>query len=104
MEAKMVALVTCPVGEADSIASQLVEDRLAACVNIVAEVTSVYRWEGKVHKEEESLLVIKTTKDQLEGIDAKLREIHPYEVYELVAMEIEAGSPAYLEWIASETK
>ena len=100
---QLVALVTCPVDEADKIAAELVARELVACVNVIPLVRSVYRWEGEVNTDDESLLVIKTTADRITPIDDCLREVHPYDVYELIASEIKAGSEPYLSWILAET-
>jgi len=96
-----VCLVTTPVDHADRIARTLVDERLAACVNVVPAVRSVYRWEDEVQQDEEALLVVKTTLGRLGALDARLREIHPYDTYELVALAVDGGNAAYLEWIAA---
>jgi periplasmic divalent cation tolerance protein len=96
----LVCLVTTPPDQALAIATALVERELVACVNIVAGVQSVYRWKGAVEQDEESLLVIKTTRAALAAVDAALRELHPYETFELVALDVAGGSPDYLDWIA----
>ena len=96
----VVCLVTTPPDQALAIAAALVERELAACVNVVASVRSVYRWKGAVEHDEESLLVIKTTRAAVAGLDAALRELHPYETFELVALDVAGGSPDYLDWIA----
>lgn len=87
---------------ADRIARALVEERLAACVNLLPGITSVYRWQGAVETGEEVLMLAKTTKEQLDALTARIAELHPYEVPEVVAVGIGGGLPAYLEWIASE--
>jgi periplasmic divalent cation tolerance protein len=97
----VVCLVTAPQGNAHSIAATIVERELAACVNIVAPVQSVYRWKGKLEQDDEALLVVKSTRAAVAELDALLRTIHPYETFELVALDIVAGSPPYLRWIAS---
>jgi periplasmic divalent cation tolerance protein len=96
----VVALSTVAKAEdADRIAAALVEQRVAACVNIVAGITSVYRWKGKVERDEERLLVIKTRRDRVEALRTALVSLHPYEVPELVVLPIEAGHAPYLAWI-----
>jgi periplasmic divalent cation tolerance protein len=96
----VVCLVTTPPDQALPIADALVARELVACVNIVADVHSVYRWQGAVEHDDESLLVIKTTRAAVAGLDAALRELHPYETFELVALDVAGGSPDYLDWIA----
>ncbi len=95
----VVCLVTTPPGHARAIAAALVERELVACVNIVAAVQSVYRWKGAVEQDEESLLVIKTTSDAIAALDDALAELHPYETFELVALDVAGGSQDYLDWI-----
>ena len=87
--------------DAERIAQALVERRLAACVNVVPGVVSVYRWKGKVEKEGELLLVIKTRGERLEDLkSALLAGLHPYEVPELVVLPVAGGHAPYLDWIA----
>lgn len=96
----MVALSTVgSAEEADRLARALVERRLAACVNVVPGVVSHYRWQGELQRDEERLLVIKTRAERIEALRDALRELHPYELPELVAFEISAGSPEYLKWL-----
>ena len=95
----VVCLVTTPPDQARSIAGALVERGLVACVNVVAGVQSVYRWKGAVEHDEEALLVIKTTRDAVAAVDEALGELHPYETYELVALDVAGGATAYLDWI-----
>ena len=95
----VVCLVTTPPDQAGRIAGALVERGLVACVNIVTGVQSVYRWKGAVEHDEEALLVIKTTRDAVGAVDESLGELHPYETYELVALDVAGGATAYLEWI-----
>jgi periplasmic divalent cation tolerance protein len=95
----VVCLVTTPPEQARPIAEALVARALVACVNIVAQVASVYRWNGAVEHDEEALLVIKTTRAALPALDAALAELHPYETFELVALDVAGGSRAYLDWI-----
>jgi len=90
--------------EAERIASALVEAKLAACVNIVSPITSVYRWKGLVRKEQEWLLLIKTTAAAFENVSKKIRELHSYDLPECIQIPIEAGSGEYLNWIAENVK
>jgi len=87
---------------AEQLAQQLVERRLAACVNIVGPIRSVYRWKEKIEHEEEYLLLIKTTTAQTAQLQATFRELHPYELPECMELAIEGGSEAYLSWLAGE--
>lgn len=87
--------------EAERLAAALVEGRLAACVNMIAGVSSLYRWHGKVERDEEVLLLIKTTAEQLEAVENTLLRLHSYEVPELLVVGPEAGGAAYLEWLAA---
>ncbi|HET7198396.1 MAG TPA: divalent-cation tolerance protein CutA [Burkholderiales bacterium] len=89
---------------AERLADMLVEKRLAACVNILAPCRSVYRWKGAVQHEEEHPMLIKTTAERYPALEQALRAAHPYELPEIVALGAEQGLPAYLEWIASETR
>ena len=97
--ASVACLVSAPTDRARELATAVVERRLAACVNIVPAVESVYRWEGAVTRDEEALLVIKTTRAAVEPLIAALGSLHPYENFELIAVEIVAGAGPYLRWI-----
>lgn len=100
----MLAYSTCPdAASADTIASALVGERLAACVNQVPGLRSTYRWQGRVEQADEVLLLIKTTAARLPALTARLQALHPYELPELVAVEVGAGLPAYLDWVAAQT-
>jgi periplasmic divalent cation tolerance protein len=89
--------------EADRVARHLVEARTAACVNVVPGVRSTYRWKGTVEQADEWTLLIKTRRDLLDELRRKLREVHSYEVPELIAIPIVDGLPEYLAWIDEET-
>ena len=89
--------------EAATIAASLVEARLAACVQVVSEIESVYRWEGKVTRDTEWLLLCKTTGDRYEEVERLIRESHSYTTPEVVAFKIERGSAAYLDWLRQST-
>jgi periplasmic divalent cation tolerance protein len=104
MTDKIVVLSACASDEeALRIARALVERRLAACVNVVPGVRSVYRWKGAVEEAAESLLVIKTTAALVERLGVELRKLHSYELPEMVALPVAAGLAEYLEWIGAET-
>ena len=90
--------------DAERIARALVEERVAACVNIVPGITSIYRWKGTVEQEPELLLVIKTMADRVEAVRARLVELHPYELPEVVVIPIGGGHKAYLEWIGEQVR
>jgi len=90
--------------DAERIARALVERRLAACVNVVAAVSSVYRWRGKVESDEERLLLIKTRAERFEALLETLVALHPYELPEAIALPIEAGHQPYLDWLDESVK
>jgi periplasmic divalent cation tolerance protein len=100
-------VVLSTVGSAEDgerIASALVERGLAACVNLVPGVVSIYRWQGGVERDEERLMVIKTTAERLEALGAAIVELHPYEVPEVVALEVAGGHTPYLDWVAESCR
>ncbi len=88
--------------EGDRLAYALVEERLAACVNRIARVQSVYRWEGKVEQSEEELLVIKTRRELFAALEKRVLELHSYAVPEVIALPVLAGSEAYLRWLGEQ--
>lgn len=99
-----VVLVTAPSRqEAEAIASTLVKSQLAACVSIVP-IQSIYTWQGELHQEEEWQLLIKTDLAQFPTLETKIRELHSYEVPEIIALPIVAGSQSYLQWISKQVK
>lgn len=85
---------------AKKIAHGLVEQKLAACVNIIPQITSIYSWEGKINEDSEILLMIKTRASRVDDLSKFVRENHPYSVAEVIAVNIENGNPPYLEWIS----
>lgn len=87
---------------AERIASALVEKKLAACVNILAECLSIYHWEGKLERAGEVPLLIKTTRAAWPALQDALRELHPYDVPEIIALPVQAGLPDYLNWVVQE--
>jgi periplasmic divalent cation tolerance protein len=100
MSHELIALVTASnKEEASRIASSLVAERLAACVNILSGVESVYRWEGKVARDSEILLIIKTTDDKYSQMEKRVKALHSYSTPEVIAFRIERGSDAYLDWL-----
>jgi periplasmic divalent cation tolerance protein len=89
---------------AERLAEMLVEQRLAACVNLLAPCRSVYRWKGELQRDEEHPLLVKTTTERYAALEAAIRAAHPYELPEIVAVPIERGLPGYLAWIAAQTE
>jgi periplasmic divalent cation tolerance protein len=105
MSEALVILTNCPDDEvADRIARTLVESGLAACVNRLAPVASVYRWQGAVERANETPLLIKTTRARYTEVEQAIRALHPYEMPEIVALAIDTGFAPYLRWIADETQ
>jgi periplasmic divalent cation tolerance protein len=101
---KLLVLTNLPDrAAAERLADLLVGQRLAACVNILAPCRSVYRWEGEVQHDEEHPVLIKTTAERYPALESALRSGHPYELPEIIAVPIERGLPAYLDWVAAET-
>ncbi len=99
----LLVLVTAPSAEvAADLARALVEARLAACGNVVPGLRSIYRWEGAVCDEPEVLLLLKTTRDRFEALKEEVLRRHPYQVPEVVALPVEAGSTAYLDWVRGQ--
>ena len=96
-----VLVLTTIAAEADgaALARTLVDERLAACVNVLPAMTSVYRWKGQVEQDREQQLVIKTTRDRLAPLEARLRELHAYELPEFLVIAADGGSDAYLAWV-----
>jgi periplasmic divalent cation tolerance protein len=100
----LVVLTTLPdVDTARRVARSLVEQRLAACVNVLAPCSSIYRWQGAVEDATEVPLLIKTRQDRYDRLEAALRGLHPYELPEIVAIPVTSGLAAYLQWVASES-
>jgi len=100
----IVVFVTCgSEEEALKIAHSLVEERLAACVNLVFPVRSIYRWEGKIWDEKEWILFIKTQKERFEELERKVKSLHSYSVPEIIGLPIVEGSSSYLQWLLGET-
>lgn len=103
--AALLCFCTCPdAASAERLAEVLVGERLAACVNLLPGVRSVYRWQGALERADEVLLLVKTTGERLDALAARVRELHPAELPELVAVEAAGGLPAYLEWVAAESR
>jgi periplasmic divalent cation tolerance protein len=99
----VVIFVTAPDGQfAEGLARRLVEERLAACVNIVPGLRSVFWWEGEVQESEEVLLLLKARREDVDAVAERVRGLHPYEVPEVIAAEIVAGLDVYLSWVAAQ--
>jgi len=101
---KLVISTTGSKEEASRIATALVEGQLAACVNIVGPIDSVYRWQGKVDRAQEFLLLIKTTRSRSAAVMTRIRELHSYDLPEAIEVSIEGGSAEYLKWIAESMR
>ncbi|WP_440224089.1 divalent-cation tolerance protein CutA [Dokdonella sp. MW10] len=102
-----VLLVYSTVPDADTgarIARTLVDERLAACVSVLPGLTSTYRWQDAVHVDAELLLMAKTTRERHDALAARLLELHPYELPEIIAVEAAAGHASYLAWVARQTQ
>ena len=97
-----ILLVYCTVAnqdEAKSIATTLIEKKLAACCNIIPSIHSIYSWKGEIEESEESLMMIKTTQKKYEQLEKEIKMIHSYSVPEIIATKLETGSSAYIDWI-----
>jgi periplasmic divalent cation tolerance protein len=105
MSVEYVVVMTTLPADADGPAfgRALVSERLAACVNLLAPMESVYRWEGNLEQETERQVIIKTTRDRLNALWDRVRELHPYEVPEFIVLAIADGNEAYLKWIGEST-
>lgn len=99
-----LVLTTCPDEDvARGVARALVEEKLAACGNVVPGITSIYRWKGAVEEAGEWLVLLKTAASRAEALAARLEELHPYDVPEILVLEVERGAGAYLRWVLEET-
>ncbi len=102
MDVRLV-ITTLPVDEASRIARTLVEERRIACANLLPPATSVYRWDGEVREDPEVVALLKTAEPQVEALVARLAELHPYDVPEILALPVTGGLDAYLRWVGEET-
>jgi periplasmic divalent cation tolerance protein len=100
-DTRLILVTASPRAEAKRIAHALVEERLAACVNLIGGVHSVYRWKETVETADEVLLLIKTRQEKVDAVRTRVHELHSYEVPEFLVLDVTEGSGAYLEWIAS---
>ncbi len=100
----VLILTTAPAGpQAEQLARAVVDERLAACVNIGPPMTSIYRWQGSVEREQECQLVMKTTRACVAALERRLKELHPYELPEFLVLTTGGGSADYLRWVRDET-
>jgi periplasmic divalent cation tolerance protein len=101
----LLVFTTLPSADkAAELAKVLVEERLAACANLLPAIRSIYHWQGKLHDENEVLVLLKTRAEHLERLKLRILELHPYEVPEVLAVPVESGYQPYLDWLAGETK
>jgi periplasmic divalent cation tolerance protein len=101
----LVVHCSCPDdASADAIAAALVEERLAACATVLPGARSTYRWEGRVEHAQEVLLLIKTTRERLDVVTARVTALHPYELPEVIAVEAAGGLAPYLQWITEQSR
>ena len=101
----VLILTTMPDDDrVETLARTLVDERLAACVNVHRAMVSTYRWKGAVEREDERQVVIKTTRDRIPELESRLRALHPYELPEFIVVAGDGGSDAYLDWVSSETR
>ncbi len=96
-----LVLVTGPDDDLRRLGERVVDERLAACVNVVDGVSSVYRWEGAVERADESLGLIKTTPGRLDALRSRVLDLHPYDEPEFLEIEVDGGAPSYLRWVAA---
>lgn len=100
----ILVLITFPAdGDAETLAATLIEERLAACVNILPPMRSIYRWQGKVERADECQLLIKTGPGRLRALEKRVKELHPYEVPEFLAVTIDEADKDYLAWLSDAT-
>ncbi len=100
MTETVVVFVTAPTAEkAAEIARAVVEEKLAACGNVIPAIRSIYSWEGKVHDEPEALLILKAPRKRLQDLSDRIAALHPYEVPEVIGLPIEGGNERYIDWI-----
>jgi periplasmic divalent cation tolerance protein len=104
MPYSLVLTTTASQPEARKLARALVDKKLAACVNIIPKIESIYRWKGKVESAQEWLLVVKTTKTQAKAVEKAIKELHSYDLPECIVIPIEGGSRAYLQWLEEQVR
>ena len=101
----ILVLTTMPNDEPKTaeLARALIDERLAACVNVHGPMTSTYRWRGRIEVDAERQVVIKTTRDRLDALRKRIHELHPYELPEFLVLDVASGSDAYLDWVKAQT-
>jgi len=99
----VLVLTTFPVDGADALAIALVEERLAACVNVLEPMRSIYRWKGRVETSVERQVIIKTAAAKVAALEVRVRELHPYDLPEFIVLGIDSGSHAYLAWLGESS-
>jgi periplasmic divalent cation tolerance protein len=102
-ESALLVMVSCPESAAATLADALVQRRLAACVSILPGMRSVYRWQGRIETAQECLLLAKTTALRYAELEAAVRSLHPYDLPEILAVEVARGLPGYLRWLEDST-
>lgn len=99
MAQEIVVIVSCPNSLSEKIAKPLVQEKLAACVSIIPEVKSIYTWQNELCSEAESLLLIKTHRGKFSALEKRIKELHTYQIPEIIALSIESGHQPYLKWL-----
>jgi periplasmic divalent cation tolerance protein len=102
MSEHRITFITAPTEVGERIATTLVEEDLAVCINIIDRLKSIYKWEGQVEQAPESLLIVKSTTDKSDSLIDRVKEIHPYEVPEVISFDVTAGNPDYLDWLSGK--
>ncbi len=100
----VIFVTTSSISEAKKIGRALVENKLVACSNIVSPIQSIYRWQGKVCEDKEALIILKTKKKLFKQVEKRVKELHSYEVPEIIAIPVTEGSDNYLSWVKNETR
>lgn len=103
-EKVLLVMVSCPPDKADGIALELLEADLAACINVVPLVKSLYHWQGKVQQDNESLMLIKCAAINFTALQERILDTHPYELPEIITVSVSGGLPAYLDWVVQPNK